>query len=74
MRLSDPSIFSDAGTEPLTVRVPVALKMVGLSRSKFYEMVQDGEIEIVKVGRSTLVVVGSLRDFIERRRRRRPAN
>lgn len=57
--------------DPISVRVPIALKMTGLSRSKFYELVEDGEIEIAKVGRSTLVVVDSLRSFIERRRQRR---
>lgn len=72
MKLADPAQFGSSGIEPLSVRVPVALKMVGLSRSKFYELVQDGEIEIVKVGRSTLVVVESLRSFLERKRRRRP--
>lgn len=60
--------------EPLSVRVPTALKMVGLSRSKFYELVEDGEIEIVKVGRSTLVVVESLKSFVDRRRERRRAS
>lgn len=72
MKLLDPVLFSgEEEIEPLSVRVPVALKMVGLSRSKFYELVQDGEIEIVKVGRSTLVVVESLRGFLERKRQMR---
>lgn len=74
MKVSDEPLFSDMNVDPLSVRVPVALKMVGLSRSKFYELVQDGEIEIVKVGRSTLVVVESLRDFLERRRHKRASH
>lgn len=71
MKSPETSLFSDVEVELLSVRVPVALKMVGLSRSKFYELVQDGEIEIVKVGRSTLVIVESLHGFLERRRHRR---
>lgn len=72
MNLASPEQLADGAIEPLSVRVPIALGMTGLSRSKFYELVQDGEIETVKVGRSTLVIVASLRAFIECRRRRRP--
>jgi excisionase family DNA binding protein len=54
--------------ESLTVRVPIAVRMLGLSRSKFYMLLADGEFEIIKVGRCTLVVVASLQRFVERRR------
>jgi len=54
--------------EPITVRVPTALQMLGLSRSKFYMLMADGEFEIIKVGRCTLVVVASLHRFVERQR------
>ena len=54
--------------EAITVRVPTAIRMLGLSRSKFYLLMAEGEFEIVKVGRCTLVVVASLRSFIERLR------
>ena len=53
---------------PITVRVPIAVAMLGLSRSKFYLLLADGEFEIVKVGRCTLVVVASLHRFVERQR------
>jgi hypothetical protein len=52
--------------DPITVRVPTALRMLGLSRSKFYTLLGDGEFEIIKVGRCTLVVVASLHRFVER--------
>jgi len=51
---------------PITVRVPTAVAMLGLSRAKFYLLLADGEFEIVKVGRCTLVVVASLHRFVER--------
>lgn len=53
---------------PITVRVPTALQMLGLSRSKFYMLLGDGEFEIIKVGRCTLVVVASLHRFVDRQR------
>ncbi len=51
--------------EPIAVRIPAALKMIGLGRSKFYELIQAGEIETIKVGRTTLIPVAALRAFIE---------
>ena len=55
--------------EPISVRVPEAVRLTGLSRSRLYELMKSGEIEFVKVGCSTLILVGSLRRFIESRRR-----
>jgi len=53
---------------PITVRVPHAVAMLGLSRSKLYEFIKSGDIEVVKVGRSTLIPVDSLSNFIAARR------
>ena len=47
--------------EPLTVRISTAVRITGLSRSRIYELIQSGELEIVKVGRATLVQYGSLK-------------
>lgn len=54
--------------QPITVRVSVAVQMLGLSRSKFYMLLSDGEFEIIKVGRCTLVEVASLQRFVDRQR------
>lgn len=45
---------------PITVRIPEACRMIGIGRSKMYELIQEGRIETVKLGTSTLVVVESL--------------
>ena len=59
-----------AGTiEPISVRIPDAVRLTGLSRSRIYELMGSGELEFVKVGRSTLILVASLRGFVESRRR-----
>lgn len=55
--------------EPLTVRIPVAVQLTGIGRSKLYELIAAGEVETVKVGASTLVTVASLRSLIQNRRR-----
>jgi len=54
---------------PLTIRVAQAAELTGLSRSKLYELIRDREIEVIKIGASTLVIYESLQRLVERRRR-----
>lgn len=52
--------------EPLTVRIPVAVQLTGIGRSKLYELIKSGDVETVKVGTATLVTMASLRRLVER--------
>lgn len=54
--------------EPISVKVPEAVRLTGLSRSRIYELMRSGDIEFAKVGSSTLILVESLRAFILGRR------
>lgn len=54
--------------EPISVRIPDAVRLTGLSRSRLYELMRSGDIPFVKVGSSTLIPFDSLRAFIDRRR------
>jgi excisionase family DNA binding protein len=56
---------------PLTIRVAQAAELTGLSRSKLYELIRAQEIEVIKIGASTLVIYESLRRLVERHRRER---
>ncbi|MEO8453866.1 MAG: helix-turn-helix domain-containing protein [Sphingomicrobium sp.] len=47
--------------EPLTVRISTAVQLTGISRSRLYELIQSGDLETVKVGRSTLIPFKSLK-------------
>lgn len=49
---------------PITVRIPDACRMIGIGRSKMYELIQEGRIETVKLGTTTLVVVESITALI----------
>lgn len=53
--------------EPISVRIPAAVAITGFSRSRIYELIASGEIQIAKDRRSTLIVVASLRKAVERR-------
>lgn len=54
--------------EPISVRIPVAVQLTGIGRSKLYQLIAAGEVETAKIGVSTLVTVASLRSLIERRK------
>lgn len=62
---SDPS-------PPAAVLVPVttAARMLGIGRTKVYELIGAGELELVHIGRSALVPADSVRDFADRLRSR----
>lgn len=49
----------------ISVRIPEACRLIGISRSKLYELIDAGDIQTAKVGASRLVLVRSLRAFIE---------
>lgn len=53
--------------EPISVRIATAVTLTGLCRTKIYELIDTGEIEAVKVGRSRLLLFRSLRKLIDQR-------
>jgi excisionase family DNA binding protein len=61
-------VISDVAPAPLCVRINVAAKMIGIGRTKLYELIGNGEVDVVKVGKATLVTTASLNAMIERRR------
>jgi excisionase family DNA binding protein len=51
--------------KPITVTVPTALAVTGLGRTKFYELVKQGRIRTVAIGRRTLVIFADLEKLAE---------
>lgn len=58
----------EVAPELITVRIKDACRITGIGRSKLYELIAAREIEVIKVGTMTLVLVAGLKDFIERQR------
>jgi excisionase family DNA binding protein len=52
---------------PITVRIPQAAQMLGVGRTTIYTLINSGEIEIIKIGSATVIVVDSLRAYVTRR-------
>jgi excisionase family DNA binding protein len=50
--------------KPVSVRVATAVKLTGIGRSTLYELIKSGEIETVKIGRSTLIPYRCLKKLV----------
>jgi hypothetical protein len=47
--------------------VPDAMHMVGdISRSKFYGLIREGQLELVKIGSRSFITEASIRNFVDR--------
>lgn len=64
--LKAPDLPAKQSFEPITVRIPEACRMLGIGRSKFYELITEGEIQTLKLGSATLVPLDGLRAFVAR--------
>ena len=62
------SVDLSARSVALTVRVADAAGLLGIGKTKIYELIGAREIEIIKLGRATLIIRASLEAFIERQR------
>ena len=54
--------------EPICVRINDAAWMIGVGRTKLYELISSGELETVKIGKATRVTTVSLHSLVDRRR------
>ena len=62
-------MITAATPAPLCVRVRDAARMIGIGRTKFYELISNGDVEVIKVGNATLIPTASLSAFVERQRK-----
>lgn len=51
--------------EVITVTIEGARKATGLGATKIYELIGQGKLETVKVGRRTLIKTASIRALLE---------
>jgi hypothetical protein len=65
--MKDQEVSAKQRMEPISVKIPEAVRLSGISRSRIYELMKSGDIEFAKVGSSTLILVESLRRLLSRR-------
>lgn len=54
--------------DPICVRINDAARMISVGRTKLYELIAAGEVEIVKLGKCTRITTASLHDLVRRQR------
>jgi excisionase family DNA binding protein len=54
--------------EPICVKVNDAARMIGIGRTKLYELIASGELEAIKLGKSTRIMTASLHQLVMRQR------
>jgi len=64
VRLAGHPQVAEVSLEPLTIRISAAVRLSGLSRSRIYELIQSGDLETHKVGRTTLIPYRSLKHLV----------
>lgn len=52
--------------QPLCVRIPIAAQLLGLCRTTMYNLINDGELEVVKLRGATLISMESLQAIVHR--------
>lgn len=52
--------------EPITVTVENAKAILGIGTTKLYQLINAKELETIKLGRRTLILFDSIRDFVNR--------
>jgi len=45
---------------PVTLSVSSAVQCIGIGRTKLYQLINDGELDVVKIGRRTLITTASI--------------
>jgi excisionase family DNA binding protein len=60
--------------EPVCVRVSTAMRLLGIGKTKLYELIATGDLETIRIGRWTLIMQASIDSLVARLREaaRRP--
>lgn len=62
----DAGTTSASGSHVRLVTIPVAAQLLGVSRSKLYELLGEGALPTVRIGRSRRIAIADLEAFVGR--------
>ena len=70
MRMTAPApeagTTSASGSNVRLVTIPAATQLLGVSRSKLYELLGEGALPTVRIGRSRRIAIADLEAFVGR--------
>lgn len=53
---------------PLLLTIPQAAAVLAVGRTTLYELISDGQLDVVHIGRSCRVPADAIREFVDARR------
>ena len=62
--MHQPNQTLDRTIEPIAVTLPDAIRISGLSRSEIYRRLAAGDIDAIKSGTRTLILVDSIKRYL----------
>lgn len=61
-------MIAPVSPDPICVKIDDAARMIGVGRTKLYELIATNQIDVVKLGKSTRVTTASLPALVARQR------
>lgn len=58
--------------EPIYISINEFCRRFGIARTKTYAVIKNGDLDIAKIGRRTLISFESAKNFLERSRKSSP--
>jgi excisionase family DNA binding protein len=58
-------VEKSVSVEPLLLSIVDAARVLGVGRTKLYELIAVGDVEAVRVGRAVRVPVAALHEFVD---------
>jgi len=55
----------EARMKPVTISIKETTEALGIGRTTAYQLIRDGRLEVIKLGRRTLVKADSLRRLVD---------
>jgi excisionase family DNA binding protein len=68
IRIENKQRGTAAGVVPLLLTIPQAAAALAVGRTTVYELISEGDLEAVHIGRSVRVPVDALRAFVDQQR------
>ena len=60
--------------DQVLLKIPEVAEMLSIGRSTVYEMITDGRLETVHIGRSVRITASSIESFVDSERSSRPGS
>jgi excisionase family DNA binding protein len=61
-------VIRDGEFEPILLTVRDAAQLLAIGRTSVYQLIADGELEVIRIGRAARIPTAAVHAFVRRRR------